>query len=106
MPRAAAMPRPADQRDTGLEDAELRERLAYTWGRRPGIIGWLSTVDHKEIGRRYIITAYVFLALGGLLAALIRLQIARPASQDVGPDQSSHILTTHGSNMMLLFDVR
>ena len=78
MRRAAAIPRPADQRDTGLDDAELRERLAYTWGRRPGIIGWLSTVDHKEIGRRYIITAFVFLALGGLLAAIIRLQLARP----------------------------
>src|SRR5436305_4144841 len=105
MPRAAAMPRPADQRDTGLEDAELRERLAYTWGRRPGIIGWLSTVDHKEIGRRYIITAFVFLALGGLLAAIIRLQLARPESHVLGPDRYNQIFTTHGSNMMFLFAV-
>jgi cytochrome c oxidase subunit 1 len=80
MPRAAVLPRPADQRDTGLEDAELRERLAYTWGRRPGFIGWLTTVDHKEIGRRYLVTAFVMLALGGLLAAIIRLQLARSTS--------------------------
>ncbi len=33
-----------------------------------GIIGWLATVDHKEIGRRYIVTALIFLALGGVLA--------------------------------------
>jgi cytochrome c oxidase subunit 1 len=105
MRRAAAIPRPADQRDTGLDDAELRERLAYTWGRRPGIIGWLSTVDHKEIGRRYIITAFVFLALGGLLAAIIRLQLARPESHVVGPDLYNQIFTTHGSNMMFLFAV-
>src|SRR6476469_908447 len=105
MRRAAAIPRPADQRDTGLDDAELRERLAYTWGRRPGIIGWLSTVDHKEIGRRYIITAFVFLALGGLLAAIIRSQLARPESHVVGPDLYNQIFTTHGSNMMFLFAV-
>jgi cytochrome c oxidase subunit I len=105
MPRAAAMPRPANQRDTGLDDAELRERLAYTWGRRPGIIGWLSTVDHKEIGRRYIATAFIFLALGGLLAAIIRLQLARPESHVVGPDLYNQIFTTHGSNMMFLFAV-
>ncbi len=105
MPPAAAMPRPADQRDIGLDDTELHDRLAYTWGRRPGIIGWLSTVDHKEIGRRYIATAFVFLALGGLLAAIIRLQLARPEAHVVGPDLYNQIFTVHGSNMMFLFAV-
>src|SRR5947209_1827643 len=105
MPRATAMPRPANQRDTGLEDAELRERLSYTWGRRPGIIGWLTTVDHKEIGKRYLATAFVFLALGGLLAAIIRLQLARPEAHVVGPDLYNQIFTTHGANMMFLFAV-
>ncbi|HZY12673.1 MAG TPA: cytochrome c oxidase subunit I [Beijerinckiaceae bacterium] len=105
MPPATVMPRPADQRDTGLEDAELRERLAYTWGRRPGIIGWLMTVDHKEIGRRYIVTAFAFLALGGLVAAIMRLQLARPEQHVVGPDLYNQIFTVHGSNMMFLFAV-
>ena len=76
MRRAAALPRSADQRDTGLDDAELRERLAYTWGRRPGVIGWLTTVDHKEIGRRYLVTAFCFLILAGILGLVIRLQLA------------------------------
>ena len=44
----------------------------------PGLIGWLSTVDHKEIGMRYMVTAFVFLLLGGIEALIMRLQLARP----------------------------
>ena len=51
-----------------LKGAELDARLDAAWRRPPGIIGWLATVDHKEIGRRYIVTALIFLALGGVLA--------------------------------------
>ena len=47
-----------------LTGAELHERLAATWARPPGLVGWLSSVDHKDIGRRYLVTALVFLALG------------------------------------------
>jgi len=40
--------------------------------------GILATVDHKRIGRRYIATAFIFLAMGGVLTLLIRLQLAGP----------------------------
>ena len=52
--------------------------------RPPGFIGWLATVDHKEIGRRYIVTALIFLALGGVLA-LADAAATRAARQR--PDQ-------------------
>src|SRR3954447_10851010 len=63
-----------------LTGAKLEARLERSWARPPGFLGWLGTVDHKEIGRRYIVTALIFLALGGVLALLMRLQLARPES--------------------------
>lgn len=87
---------------TGLE---LHERLTAAWTREPGLIGWLSSNDHKEIGRRYIATALVFLALGGVLALLMRLQLARPESGLISPDRYNQIFTMHGTTMMFLFAV-
>ncbi|PBB24078.1 cytochrome c oxidase subunit I [Mesorhizobium sp. WSM4308] len=92
-------------RDTGMEAGELDRRLAATWSTLPGLWGALSTVDHKIIGRRYIVTAFVFLALGGVLALLMRLQLAQPEARFLGPDRYNQIFTTHGSNMMFLFAV-
>ncbi|MEZ0171300.1 cytochrome c oxidase subunit I [Microvirga sp. TS319] len=92
-------------RDTDLSDAELSARLAKTWGTARGIIGALSTVDHKIIGRRYIFTAIFFLFLGGLAAIVMRLQLARPENQLIGPDLYNQIFTMHGTTMMFLFGV-
>ena len=62
-------------------------------------------MDHKIIGRRYIVTAFVFLALGGVLAVLIRMQLAQPEARLLGPDRYNQIFTMHGTNMMFLFAV-
>jgi cytochrome c oxidase subunit I+III len=79
--------------------------LARTWTRPPGVLGWLRDVDHKAIGRRYLITASAFFALGGVLALIMRLQLAGPDQALVGPDRYDQIFTTHGSTMMFLFAV-
>src|SRR3954471_2428986 len=88
-----------------LKGAKLEARLESAWRRPPGIIGWLATVDHKEIGRRYIITALLFLAAGGVLALLMRLQLARPDSNLISPQRYNELFTMHGSTMMFLFAV-
>ena len=88
-----------------LNGAKLEARLERTWLRPPGIVGWLSTVDHKEIGRRYIITALIFLALGGVLSLLMRLQLARPDNNFVSAQRYNELFTMHGSTMMFLFAV-
>ncbi|WP_440981682.1 cbb3-type cytochrome c oxidase subunit I, partial [Shinella sumterensis] len=67
--------------------------------------GVLTTVDHKVIARRYILTAFVFLALGGVLALLMRLQLARPEARFLDADRYNQIFTMHGSNTMFLFAV-
>ncbi len=102
---ADAPPNPKELRDDQIDGPELTARLARTWGTAKGIIGALSTVDHKIIGRRYIITAFVFLFLGGLSAVVMRLQLARPESGLIGPDLYNQLFTMHGTTMMFLFGV-
>jgi cytochrome c oxidase subunit I+III len=94
-----------ERRDTQFERPALEAALAHTWQTPPGLWGALTTVDHKIIGRRYIFTAFVFLALGGVLAALMRLQLAQPEARVIGPDRYNQIFTMHGANMMFLFAV-
>jgi cytochrome c oxidase subunit 1 len=94
-----------DLRDTHLPDGELDRRLAATWGTAKGIVGTLSTVDHKVIGRRYIATAFLFLFLGGMAAMVMRMQLARPENGLVDPGLYNQLFTMHGTTMMFLFGV-
>ena len=75
-----------------LTDAEHRattSALDATWADPPGFYGWLATIDHKRIGRRYILTALVFFAMGGVLALIMRTQLAVPENDLVGPDSGT-----------------
>jgi cytochrome c oxidase subunit I len=88
-----------------LKGARLAARLDRTWRRPSGFVGWLATVDHKEIGRRYIVTALAFLALGGVLSLIMRLQLASPDNNLVGAQRYNELFTMHGTTMMFLFAV-
>ena len=57
------------------------------------------------VGRRYIVTAFFFLCIGGLAAVLMRLQLARPENRLIGPDLYNQLFTMHGTTMMFLFAV-
>src|SRR5215211_2579769 len=105
MSASAATDSSRDLPDTALDGPELTARLSRTWGTASGPIGALSTVDHKIIGRRYIATAILFLFLGGLSAAAMRLQLAQPESKLIGPDLYNQLFTMHGTTMMFLFGV-
>jgi cytochrome c oxidase subunit I+III len=91
-------PAPADE-------ARLRQDLERTWYVPRGLIGWFSVVDHRTIGKRYIVTAFVFFILAGILAALMRIQLAVPNNRFLGPDLYNQIFTVHGTAMMFLFAV-
>ena len=47
---------------------------------KPGFLGALMTVDHKRVGKRFVVSAFAFFILAGILAAMMRLQLARPES--------------------------
>src|SRR5258705_185873 len=87
-----------------LNDGRFRQ-LEQTWADPTGVYGWFLHVDHKSIGRRYLVTAFAFFLIGGVLAALMRLQLARPDNTFLGPDLYNQIFTTHGTTMMFLFAV-
>jgi cytochrome c oxidase subunit 1 len=79
--------------------------LAKTWTDKPGIKGFLETNDHKRSGKRFIVTAFLFFSAAGILAALMRLQLAFPDSRIVGPDLYNQLFTMHGTTMMFIFAV-
>jgi cytochrome c oxidase subunit 1 len=89
----------------GQAPVSLRHALHEVWADEPGLIGWLTSVDHKSIGKRYVITAFAFFLLGGLEAAIMRMQLARPENHVVGPDLYNQLFTMHGTTMMFLFAV-
>jgi cytochrome c oxidase subunit I len=99
------LPKQDELLDTHVGEAELRARLTQLWRSQNGLIGRLSEIDHKIVGRRYIITAFVFLFLAGIAGAAMRLQLARPESKLMGPDLYNQIFTMHGTTMMFLFAV-
>ena len=68
-------------------------------------MGLAPSVDHKSIALRYIITAFVFFLLGGIEAAMMRAQLARPENTLLGPDAYNQFFTMHGTTMMFLFAV-
>jgi cytochrome c oxidase subunit I+III len=95
----------AELRDNEIAEPELSARLARLWATPPGILGRLASVDHKVVGRRYIVTAFAFLMLGGILAVLMRLQLSGSERKLLSPDAYNQIFTMHGSTMMFLFAV-
>jgi cytochrome c oxidase subunit 1 len=95
------LPRDGEQ----LKGAALAARLERTWGDAPGFWGWLTTTDHKRIGLRYIVTAIIFLSLGGILSLVMRVQLATPESGLISADRYNQLFTMHGTTMMFLFAV-
>jgi cytochrome c oxidase subunit I+III len=94
------------QRVASLQDLMAeRDRLERTWAVPGGIVGWLSAADHKTIGRRFILTTFVFFLLGGILAVLMRVQLARPENAFLDPDLYNQLFSLHGTTMMFLFAV-
>jgi cytochrome c oxidase subunit I len=70
--------------------------------RRGRIVSWLTTVDHKRIGILYIWTSLIFFAAGGVLALLLRAQLATPDEQFLTKNSYNQALTIHGTTMIFL----
>jgi cytochrome c oxidase subunit 1/cytochrome c oxidase subunit I+III len=79
------------------------ERLGLIWEERPGILGWLTTVDHKRIGLLYFFTTLAFFGAGGIEALLIRTQLAGPNGHVLSPEAFDQAMTMHGVTMIFLF---
>src|SRR3954452_24108547 len=79
------------------------DRLERVWLERPGVLGWLTTTDHKRIGLLFFFTSLVFFAAGGVEALVIRSQLLTPDEKLVSPDTFDQLFTMHGLTMIFLF---
>src|SRR5690625_3508971 len=81
-------------------DPALKAQLEEIWTEPRGWYGWLSTADHKKIGKYYLVTAMVFLLLGGIEALILRIQLSGPNAGVVSPEAYNQIMTMHGTTMI------
>jgi cytochrome c oxidase subunit I+III len=83
----------------------LHRALTRVWASDPGWKGWFTTVNHTDLGRMFLLVASFFFLVGGILAMLIRAQLASPRSAFIGPEHYNQIFTMHGTIMMFLFAI-
>lgn len=84
--------------DDGLEaGGTFRRPLKKT-----GLVGYLTTVDHKKIGIAYGIASLFFFLVGGIEVLLIRLQLMVPSNDFIDADTYNTLFTMHGTTMIFL----
>src|SRR5262249_39537186 len=76
--------------DAEVIAAGAHERAVPAPGR---LLHWVTTVDHKEIGLLYLVTTLLFFGVGGVEALLIRLQLATPRAELIGPTTYNAMFT-------------
>src|SRR5579883_2782953 len=67
-----------------------------------GILGWLTTIDHKRIAVLYGVTTLFFFLVGGVEALLMRTQLARPDNTVLSAYLYNEMFTMHGTTMIFL----
>ncbi|PYB70436.1 cytochrome c oxidase subunit I [Rhizobium wuzhouense] len=94
--------------ETGHEAAgspiRLHHQLDAVWASGKGLKRF-AAVNHNVIGIRFMVTALVFFAIGGVLAMLIRTQLASSNSAFLDAEQYAQVFTMHGVIMMFLFAI-
>ncbi|MFE0362141.1 aa3-type cytochrome oxidase subunit I [Streptomyces griseoaurantiacus] len=80
-------------------EAEQKPRISV--GER--VRDYLTTTDHKKIGNLYLVTSFAFFLVAGVMAMLMRAELARPGLQILSAQQYDELFTIHGTIMMLLF---
>jgi len=86
-----------------MSTATVEQRLLEIWEEPKGLRGWFATVDHKEIGKRYLWTAMIFLLVGGVEALIFRIQLSRPDQAILSPEMYNQLFTMHGITMIFWY---
>ena len=87
--------------EEGLRVAARAEKPVPAW-QRGRVASWLTTVDHKRIGILYIATSGLFFVAGGIMALLIRTQLAQANADFITRDGYNELFTMHGTTMIFL----
>jgi cytochrome c oxidase subunit 1 len=71
---------------------------------RSGLYEWITTTDHKKIGILYLVNSFIFFFLAGILALLVRSELAQPGVQFLTDEHVyNQLFTMHGTVMIFLF---
>ncbi len=100
IPASSATPVPSAE-----ENARTADRLAQIWDDPPGVIGALKALQNDTLGRRVMATSFTFFLAAGVLALLMRVQLAFAENTFLAPETFNEMFTMHGSTMMFLFAV-
>src|ERR1043165_8125280 len=87
---------------TKEEHAPAQPKLLWHPTAKTGLMGWLTTVDHKKIGFLYGFFALIFSLVGGFEALLIRQQLSVPNTDVLTAQQYNTLFTMHGTTMIFL----
>ncbi|MCL4422028.1 MAG: cytochrome c oxidase subunit I [Actinobacteria bacterium] len=68
-----------------------------------GLLKWMTSTDHKVIGKNYLYTSIAMFLLAGLMALVMRSQLVEPDNTLVSFQQYNELFTMHGSLMLYLF---
>ena len=86
-----------------MNQATANGRLAMLWETPHSLWGAATTVDHKIVGIRYLVTAFAFLVIGGIEALIMRLQLAGSDLQLLHPEAYNQLFTMHGITMIFWY---
>src|SRR5690606_13641946 len=83
---------------------QLHEDFARVWD---SPTGWrtLATVNHTPVAMRFMVTGIIFFLIGGIMAMLMRTQLALPGQDILDPERYNQLFTMHGTAMMFLFAI-
>jgi cytochrome c oxidase subunit I len=99
-PTEEMLARPIDPQQAATQ----ADRLRRAW-KTPEGWSYLSAVNNSEVGKWYALTAFAFMLAAGLLALLMRVQLAVPQNDFLDSNRFNQFFTMHGSAMMFLFAV-
>ncbi len=80
---------------TSMQELERFEKTA-------GMLSWLASCDHKQIGILYLLTAAMFFVIGGCEALVMRIQLALANNHFLKPEGYDQLFTLHGTTMIFL----
>lgn len=87
-------------KEAAIPDALEGESFAVE--AREGWLSWVASVDHKQVGIMCLLGAFFFFIVGGILALLMRVQLAVPDNRFVTPEIYNQLFTMHGTTMVFL----
>ncbi|MEW9548819.1 cytochrome c oxidase subunit I [Nonomuraea sp. NPDC050783] len=88
---------------TAIQEPLVRTPVIRPVTKGQVIAKWMSSTDHKIIGHMYLITSFMFFLIGGVMALIMRAELAQPGLQFTSNEQFNQLFTMHGTIMLLMF---